>query len=229
MTTHRIRLWDLPTRIFHWSLVLLVTASVISAKIGGNMMAWHERSGLAIIGLLTFRLVWGFVGSTYARFAHFVRGPRTIIAFLRGQWHGVGHNPLGALSVLAMLALLLAQALSGLFANDDIAFNGPLYALVSKAESNALTSWHHRAEYALYALVGLHVATVALYTWWKKESLVPPMVTGTKKVNRAEFRSAAGGGIVALTFALAISGTAVWAANGGFVPPPPPPVTTPAW
>lgn len=229
MTTHRIRVWDLPTRFFHWSLVLLVTASVISAKIGGNMMEWHERSGLAIVGLLTFRLIWGFVGSTYARFAHFVRGPRTIIAHLRGQWHGVGHNPLGALSVLAMLALLVAQTLSGLFANDDIAFNGPLYALVSKAESNTLTGWHHRTEYALYALVGLHVAAVAFYSWWKKEPLVAAMIHGRKCVARADLHSASGGGIVAFILALTAACAAVWVASGGLLPPPPPVVTAPAW
>lgn len=229
MTTLRIRVWDLPTRIFHWSLVLLVTASVVTAKIGGNMTDWHARSGLAIIGLLSFRLVWGFVGSTYARFAQFVRGPGTILAYLRGKWHGVGHNPLGALSVLALLALLGAQALTGLFANDDIAFNGPLYALVSKAQSNMLTAWHHRLEYALYALVGLHVATVAFYTWWKKEGLVTPMVTGIKRVTRADMPSAEGGGIAAFIVALAIAAAAVWAASGGMLSPPPPPVATPAW
>lgn len=228
MATHRIRVWDLPTRLFHWSLVLLVTGSVIAAKMGGNMMDWHARSGLAIVGLLAFRLAWGVVGSTYARFAHFVRGPRAILAYLRGQWHGAGHNPLGALSVLAMLALLIAQAFTGLFANDDIAFNGPLYALVSKSESNALTAWHFRFEYPLYILVGLHVATVAFYSWWKKEPLVPAMVTGNTPVDRADIPSASGGGIAAFILALGIAVAAVWAANGGLLSPPPP-VTTPAW
>ncbi|HPR06711.1 MAG TPA: cytochrome b/b6 domain-containing protein, partial [Denitromonas sp.] len=107
MSKPTILIWDLPTRLFHWLLVVCVIGAIISTKIGGNAMLWHGRFGLAIVGLLGFRLAWGVVGSHTARFAQFVRGPATIAAYLRGQWQGIGHNPLGALSVLAMLLVLV--------------------------------------------------------------------------------------------------------------------------
>lgn len=229
MHARRVRVWDLPTRVFHWSLAVLVVVSVITAKLGGNLMQWHEISGLTIIALLVFRLFWGFFGSTYARFVVFLCGPHCIAEYFRGRWQGVGHNPLGALSVIAMMALLLLLALTGLFANDDIAFNGPLYALLSKAESNAITAWHHRGEYLLYTLVGLHVAAVFYYTWWRKENLVWPMFTGDRFVTQAGAKSAVGGGLLALLFGLALAAAAVWVAAGGLLPPPPPPPLTPAW
>ena len=109
MSTRTIRIWDLPTRLFHWLLLLLVVASFVTGWVGGNLIEWHARAGIAITGLLAFRLVWGFVGSTYARFAHFVPGPGRLLTYVRGQWRGLGHNPLGALSVLALLAILIFQ------------------------------------------------------------------------------------------------------------------------
>ena len=224
-----IRLWDLPTRLFHWLLVLSVVGAFVTVKIGGNLMLWHGRLGLFIIGLLSFRLVWGVVGSTYARFAHFVRGPSAIKAYLAGAWKGVGHNPLGALSVLALLTLMIAQASTGLFANDDIAFNGPLYPLISKDTSDAITGWHHLGEKGLFALVGLHLAAIIFYSVKKKERLVPPMVTGRKAVESPEARDATGGGPIAFFVALV-----TWGASGAFNPPPPVPAApanyeTPAW
>ncbi|MFZ2628088.1 MAG: cytochrome b/b6 domain-containing protein, partial [Rugosibacter sp.] len=150
----RIRVWDLPLRIVHWALAFCVIAAYISQSIGGNAMVWHGRFGLAVLGLVTFRLVWGFVGSTNARFHHFVRGPKAIAAYLRGQWSGLGHNPLGALSVLALLGVPLLLTLTGLFANDDIVFEGPLYALVSKDLSDRITKIHHWFEPVILILVG---------------------------------------------------------------------------
>ena len=108
----RIRVWDLPTRIFHWALVACVIGSFVSVKIGGNAMVWHGRFGLTVVGLLAFRLVWGFIGSTYARFAQFVRGPRAIKDYLQGRWQGEGHNPLGALSVLAAVLAVLGYSVN---------------------------------------------------------------------------------------------------------------------
>jgi len=172
----RIKVWDLPLRIFHWALAFCVIATYVAQSIGGNAMIWHSRFGLAIIGLVTFRLAWGFVGSTHARFRHFVRGPAAVAAYLRGQWSGLGHNPLGALSVVALLAVLLLLALTGLFANDDIAFEGPLYALVDKDLSDWITKIHHWFEPVILILVGLHVAAIAFYTWVKKQPLVRPMI-----------------------------------------------------
>ena len=140
----RVRIWDLPTRLFHWSLVVLVTISVVTSKLGGLWLDWHMRSGYAIIALLVFRLLWGVAGSRYARLSHFVRSPGTALEYLRGQHEGphVGHNPLGALSVLAILAVLLVQAGSGLFSNDGSFNEGPLAKLVSRATGELLSSIH---------------------------------------------------------------------------------------
>ncbi|MGC8119856.1 cytochrome b/b6 domain-containing protein [Marinobacter sp. VGCF2001] len=224
-----IRLWDLPTRCFHWLLVLAVVGSVATVKLGAGWMAWHERFGLAVVGLLVFRLVWGFVGSTYARFAQFVRGPRALMGYLSGQWQGVGHNPLGALSVLAMVALFGFQAASGLFANDDIAFNGPLYPLVSSGWSDTLSSWHRLTEWGLYAVVGLHVAAVLFYTHVRKDNLIRPMINGRKQVRDGSGTDARGGGWFAFLVALGVAIAAVWVASGGLVPPPPPPPQNLGW
>lgn len=223
MTT--IRLWDLPTRLFHWLLVLAAVGAVISIKSGA--IDWHERFGLAVVGLLSFRIIWGFTGSTYARFASFVRGPGAIIDYLRGRWQGVGHNPLGALSVLALIALFGFQAASGLFANDEIAFNGPLTPLVSSAWSDTLSSWHHLTEWFLYGLVILHVAAVVLYSKVKKDNLLKPMITGKKPVEKGLAEDARGGGALAFVISLVLAGIVVAGASGSFVSPPPAPEPAP--
>lgn len=227
------RVWDLPTRIFHWTLALLVVASFVSGWNGGNWMVWHGRAGIAIVGLVVFRLTWGFVGSTYARFATFVRGPGAIIDYLMGKWCGAGHNPLGALSVLAMIALLAFQPLTGLFGNDDIAFNGPLYVLVDKETSDWLVGWHRQASWLLLALVALHLGAVGYYRFVKQDDLVTPMLTGRKTFcTECPVRHAEGGGFRSFVLALALGMCAAWVASGGLLapPPPPPPASAaPAW
>jgi len=228
----RIKLWDLPTRLFHWSLFALVAAAIISGQVGGNAIDWHGKIGLAIIGLVVFRIVWGFAGSTYARFAQFFPSPASIAAYRRGEWHGLGHNPIGALAVFALLAMVLAQAVGGLFANDDIAFRGPLFALVGKELSDRITGLHHLASNFLIALVVLHIATVMFYKHVKKNNLIRPMITGWKDVADGAGESARGGGVVAFIVAVAIAAAAVYAASGALLPPPPPaPVSAPvpAW
>jgi len=228
-TGPRFRLWDLPTRLYHWLLLMAVATAAVSGFIGGAAMPVHGQAGLAVVGLLAFRIIWGFAGSTYARFTGFVRGPAAILAYLKGEWRGAGHNPLGAFSVLALLAALAIQAGSGLFANDDIAFNGPLYALVGKDTSDALTGWHGRSIWLLLGLVTLHLAAIAFYVRVRKDNLVKPMITGWKE---GHGESARGGGLAPFLFACAVAGLAVWAAAGAFnppPPPPPPPAETPAW
>ena len=126
MNTERIKVWDLPVRVFHWLLFLLIVGATVTGKVGGGAIEWHGRIGLAIIGLLVFRIVWGFIGSSHARFSSFVPRPSSLNAYLRGDWKGVGHNPLGALSVLALLALIGVQAATGIFGNDEIAFSDVL-------------------------------------------------------------------------------------------------------
>ncbi len=176
-----VRIWDLPTRLFHWSLLALVLFSYVTIKLGGNWVDWHMRSGYAILALLVFRLLWGFAGARYALFATFVRGPQAVFAYLRGTLGPVaGHNPLGALSVLALLAALLFQAGTGLFANDDIASEGPLAKLVSNATSNRLSGLHRRNEWVLLALVALHVGAIAFYALVKRDNLVRPMIVGDR-------------------------------------------------
>lgn len=224
-----ISLWDLPTRLFHWLLVLAVTGALVSVKLGGTWMVWHERLGLTIVGLLSFRLAWGVVGSTYARFVQFIPGPAAITAYLKGEWRGLGHNPLGALSVVAMLGLLGFQAVSGLFATDAIAFNGPLYRAVSSSWNDTITSWHKMTEWYIYGLIGLHIASVFFYTLVKKDNLVMPMISGRKKVMGVQGKDRSGGGLLSLVVALAVAGFAVWVANGGLLAPPPPPPPDLGW
>ena len=181
---HRIRVWDLPTRLFHWSLVACIAGLVLTGYVGGARMEWHARLGYAVLTLLLFRLVWGFVGGHWARFGSFVRGPSHIAAYLRGESHPdslVGHNPLGALSVLAMMTFLLAQVATGLVGDDEIAFTGPLNRFVTSAQGLAATWYHKRVgQWVIAALVVLHVGAVLFYLWRKGENLVRPMVHGDK-------------------------------------------------
>jgi cytochrome b len=218
-----VLVWDLPLRLFHWSLVALVVASIASGLIGGNWMEWHGRFGVAIAGLLAFRVAWGFLGSTHARFLSFIRGPRTVVAYLSGKWHGLGHNPLGALSVMALLTALAAQVVTGLIGNDDIAFNGPLYALVDKATSDMAIAWHKTIIWVLATLIALHLTALLFYTKVRREKLIGPMVHGHREVVDPNAADAVGGGSAALLLAVAIGIAASWAAAGGLLPPPPPP------
>jgi len=180
-TLRRVRVWDLPTRLFHWLLAACLVGSFATIKLGGHLMIWHERFGYAALTLVLFRLVWGFAGGRYARFTQFVRGPSTLLAYLRGPDGSapqVGHNPLGALSVLGLLAVVAFQAVSGLFTNDDIAFEGPLARYVSGAWSSTLTTWHRWNEWVIIGLVALHLAAIVFYRVAKQRDLVGPMLTG---------------------------------------------------
>lgn len=177
-------MWDLPLRVFHWALASLVVAAIVSGKLGGNALDWHVWFGLAILSLLLFRVAWGFVGGHHARFASFVRGPKIILAYVRGKHpESLGHNPLGALSVLAILAALFTLAISGLFANDDVLIEAPLYPLVSKDTSDWLTWLHTRSQYLIFLLVALHIAAILYYRVWKKKDLVRPMITGREVIS----------------------------------------------
>lgn len=228
MNSTRIRLWDLPTRIFHWALVLGIAAAFVSGQLGGNLIDIHGKIGIVIVGLIVFRLVWGVLGSTYARFAQFFPTPAKIRAYLRGEWHGEGHNPLGAFSVFGLLSLVALQVGTGLFSNDDIAFVGPLFDLVSKDLSNRLTGIHQLLSNALLALVVLHVAAIGFYGRVKKQNLLMPMITGWKE---GHGESARGGGLVAVVVALIVAAGAVYGASGAWLPEPPapPPAETPNW
>ena len=181
-----IRVWDLPTRLFHWLLAAAVVGLVITANVGGNWMNWHLRLGYAVLTLLLFRLVWGFVGGHWSRFGSFLYAPSSVLAYLRGRSkleHQVGHSPLGALSVFALLVILLAQVTSGLMTDDEIAFFGPLVRFVSGDTVALATSYHKNVgKFIVIGLVVLHVAAIAFYKWVKKDNLVRPMLVGDKQM-----------------------------------------------
>jgi cytochrome b len=210
-----IQVWDLPLRIFHWLLALAVLSAVITGELGGALIDWHGRIGVFILGLLIFRLIWGFVGSSHSRFAHFFPTPSKIKAYLKGHWKGHGHNPLGAISVIALLAVLVTLVGAGLFANDDIAFEGPLFSLVSKSFSNKLSAIHSYGFNVLAALVVLHVAAIVFYARVKKHNLVGPMVTGKKVVPKDQAVEVSKVGIRRFVVALSISVFVAWGIGNG--------------
>jgi cytochrome b len=188
-TLRRVRVWDLPTRVFHWALVALVVFSFVTAKIGGNALTYHMWSGYTILTLILFRIVWGFIGGRESRFAAFVRGPATVFQYAasllgKDSERYLGHNPLGGWSVVVMLAALALQASTGLFVNDEIATEGPLAQYVSLATSLFLTRIHRLNQWVLVALVSLHVLAVLFYLFAKRDNLIAPMIHGHKTWSR---------------------------------------------
>ena len=213
----RVRVWDLPTRLFHAVLALAVIGAVVSAKIGGAAMVWHFRLGYLVFGLLVFRLLWGFLGGRWSRFASFLYSPAVTLRYLRGRATPadrleVGHSPLGAMSVFAVLAVLAVQVATGLVGDDEIANVGPLNRYVSGATGLAATAWHKEwGQWIILALVALHVAAVALYAW-RGRNLVGPMLHGDKALPAGTPASddAVSTRLRALVLALA-SAVTVWA------------------
>ena len=185
-----IKVWDLPVRLFHWALVLLFVFQLVSGKIGGDLMAWHAYSGYCVLVLVIFRILWGFAGNTYARFASFLAGPKATLRYASRLWSRepvphVGHNPLGGWMVIAMVASLALQATSGLFANDGLAFEGPPAALVTLDVSNILAQVHRWNLKVLLVLAGLHIAAVLFHWFVKRDNLTRAMFTGVKRFPEA--------------------------------------------
>ncbi len=184
-TVARIRVWDLPIRLFHWMLVICVAGSFLTVKLGGLWMDWHVRLGLITLGLIVFRLVWGVTGSYYARFAQFLCGPTAVVQYLRNRSsHIAGHNPLGAWSVVALLLFLGFQAFSGLFANDDVLTSGPL-AFLNEGWSSTLTSLHKLNEWPIIVLLVLHIAAIVWHRLKYQEDLLSPMIGGDAHIATA--------------------------------------------
>lgn len=212
---HKVRIWDLPTRLFHWLLAATVIALVVTAKLGGNAMNWHLLLGHVMLALLLFRLLWGLVGGRWSRFASFIHAPSALLRHLRGQGaesDSVGHSPLGALSVLAMLAVLIAQVGSGLLSDDEIAFSGPLSRFASGDTVAQATAYHaHWGQYLLYALVALHLLAIVFYAW-RGRGLVRAMVTGDKQLSAPvpASRDTAGSRWLALALAFGAGAAAWW-------------------
>lgn len=214
-----VRIWDLPTRLFHWCFAACVVGAYVSAKLGGLYMDWHLRFGLAALGLILFRVIWGFVGPRHARFRGFVKGPGEIGSYLRGLAAGTarsaGHNPLGALSVLAMLIDLGIQTVLGLFSTDDIMVQGPLYGTVSASTSAFLSSLHKANQWIIVALVILHLLAVAWHTLARKEPLVRAMIAGDMPAGHlpADAQPSADGAGVrlrALVLAIVVAAFVLW-------------------
>ena len=218
---HTVRVWDLPTRLFHWTLAVCVVGLVVTANMGGNWMNWHLRLGYAVLTLLLFRVVWGFVGGHWSRFGSFLFQPATLWRYLRGQGdtaHSVGHSPLGALSVFALLAVLLLQVGTGLVSDDDIAFSGPLSRFVSGDTVAAATGYHKNiGKFIVMGLVALHLAAILFYKLARKQSLVRPMLAGDKRLNApaTNARDSAGTRLLALGVFLVCAGAVRWLVSLG--------------
>jgi len=180
----RTAVWDLPTRLFHWTLVALIAFSWWSAE--EEHVDWHIWSGLAVMTLLVFRLLWGLFGSSTARFAGFVRGPAAIVDYLSDMrgWKPVGHTPIGALSVLAMLLVLFVQVVTGLFqTEEDGLVEGPLAYLLSFETAEAAHDVHEATFNVLLVLIGLHVAAILFYRFVLGKKLLGPMITGSMSLD----------------------------------------------
>jgi cytochrome b len=180
---NRVRVWDLPTRLFHWTLVACVTGLAISGLIGGGALTWHFRFGYGVIALLAFRIIWGLVGGRWSRFGAFIYAPQSIVNYIKGKGkpeHSVGHTPLGAASVFALLVFLVAQASTGLMSDDEVANSGPLTHLVSNAAVQLATFYHAAVgKWVLLVLVGLHIGAIIFYQR-RQHKLGDAMVHGDK-------------------------------------------------
>ncbi|WP_048440992.1 cytochrome b/b6 domain-containing protein [Caenimonas sp. SL110] len=216
-----VRVWDLPTRMFHWALVACVIGLVISGYRGGAAMEWHARIGYAVLTLLLFRIVWGFVGGRWSRFGSFIYSPRSVMNYLRGQAHPdhlVGHNPLGAGSVFAMIVVLLAQVGTGLIGDDEISFTGPLNKFVESSQGLAATWYHKRVgQWLILGLVALHICAVLYYLWKRNDNLIKPMIDGDKALESpaAASRDDLGSRVAALVIFGLCAGCVTWVVKLG--------------
>ncbi|MDY6943430.1 MAG: cytochrome b/b6 domain-containing protein [Pseudomonadota bacterium] len=214
---HAILVWDLPVRLFHWSLVLLLVTAWVTAHLTLEAMYWHKLAGYAILSLILFRIVWGFAGSRHARFADFIRGPGAALRHLHQSssaedgGHPIGHNPLGGYMVLLLMLLVLIQALTGLFASDQIMIDGPLVSRVSSDVSEWATRIHKININILIIASGVHIAAILFYLFKRSENLIRPMITGYKDVAAPAEPLRPGNGLVlqaAVIFAAAVA--VVW-------------------
>jgi cytochrome b len=190
LNNSRIRVWDLPVRLFHWALVILLATSYFSGRAGGDWMKLHFWSGYAILTLLLFRIVWGFIGSTTARFSDFVKGPSAALRHLAelagaDRPREAGHNPLGGAMIVVLIFAVLAQVIAGLFSGDtDMGIvNGPLSYLIADKWIDTATAFHKYWINVLLILVGVHVLAAIVYLIWKRQNLIGAMIHGHKPIN----------------------------------------------
>jgi cytochrome b len=218
-----VRVWDLPTRLFHWLLAAAVFTALGTGWWGEAALVWHMRCGQLVLALLMFRLVWGLVGGRWSRFASFIYSPATVLRYLRGDSRAdehadVGHNPLGSLSVFALLGLLALQVMTGTLADDEVSTRGPLNHLVSNALALSATSWHKAyGQWTVSALVVLHIAAIAFYLRRRHSNLIAPMLHGDKTLPADTPASAdtLGTRLLALTVAAGCAALAFWVGTLG--------------
>jgi cytochrome b len=212
---NKVRIWDLPTRLFHWALVICFIGLFITGKTGGNAMDWHFRLGFTMASLLLFRIFWGWFGGHWSRFSTFIYSPRSIRNYLTGRGSnetGAGHNPLGACSVFAMLFFLLVQVGTGLFSEDQEQAFGPLSRFVSNATVRWFSAYHKNiGQTVLLVLIVLHLAAIIFYQVHKKNDLIGPMINGDKvqtddvAPSRDDVVSRLGGAMVFVTCAVTVA------------------------
>ncbi len=208
-------IWDLPTRIFHWALAALICGSWYTVEVTGDMDT-HMLIGQVILALVLFRIVWGFIGTRYARFSNFAYGPGQIVAYAkslagRGGEGYAGHNPLGGFAVFVMLALVLAQVTTGLFATDGDFYSGPLNDLISGRAGNQVTEFHELNFNVLLLVIVVHVAAAVYYLLFKRENLIAPMLTGFKDDPNGRLEPIVGSKLVVAGIALLAAAAAVFA------------------
>jgi len=210
------RLWDLPTRLFHWLFAFCVIGAIVTVKVGGTWMDWHPLLGITALVLVTFRVIWGFIGPEPARFSSFVRGPATVLRYIRkpSSVSYLGHNPTGGWAVLILLVAVAVQAITGLFVTDDILFEGPLYPYVSRAVSGLMATIHKTNENVLLVIIVTHLLAILIYAL-KGKHLTKPMITGNTPSENipsgAEpVRDDARLRVRALVLIVALSGAGVW-------------------
>ena len=182
-----IRVWDLPIRLFHWLLVVCIAGSFVTINLGDEFIQWHAYFGYSILILLVFRIIWGFIGSTHAQFASFLPTKTAIFEYLSGSSPRIlGHNPVGAISVFALLFVLSIQVFTGLFVDDEVSFQGPLAKYVSESLSSLLSEIHEGNQVVILTLIAIHVAAIIFYKKFKGEDLIKPMISGDKEIDPSE-------------------------------------------
>jgi len=216
-----VKIWDVPVRIFHWSLVTLFIAAYVTNLLGPNYFNYHLWAGYGIIVLVVFRILWGFVGTYHARFFNFVRTPVATTKYAlsvlkKKDVHYLGHNPLGAVMVVALLLAILVQAVTGLFSNDEIINLGPLYGYINDELSLKLTSIHRQLFYWIAGAIFLHIAAVLFHVWFKRDNIVKAMFTGKKNTDElAEEKSISSSRIwLAIIIVAIVIAALVWIISG---------------
>ena len=183
--TKKILIWDLPLRLFHWLLVIIISGAWYTSDQDNDLIDYHLLFGYVALGLIIFRLFWGFLGTTHSKFSEFTPTPKKIIYYIKHfkasqSIDYAGHNPLGALMVIFMLAIILLQAISGLFMNDDIFTSGPYYGSINESIEEALMFFHRNSFNVILGAIALHLLAILFYRVVKKKRLVAAMITGKK-------------------------------------------------